>query len=170
MSNFSLHGFLVPALDLALGNLSNILAKGEAFANQGNIDPSGLVQARLAPDMMPLAAQVQRASDTAKGAAARLAGVEAPSFADDEQDFAQLQSRIGRTREFITSVDVAGFAGCESRTISFKAGPYPLTFTGASYARDFVLPNLHFHVTTAYAILRHNGVPLGKLDYLGPIN
>lgn len=170
LSNLSLHALLVPALDLALGNLSNVLAKGEVYAKGTNLDPASLVQARLAPDMFPLSAQVQRASDTAKFAAARLTGVEAPSFPDDEQDFAQLQSRIARTREFIASVDAAGFEGCESRTISFKAGPYPLTFTGTSYVMSFVLPNLHFHVSTAYAILRHNGVPLGKLDYLGPIN
>lgn len=170
LSPLSLPSFLIPAIDRVLANLSQVLAKGEAFAKETGIDPAQLVQARLAPDMFTLAGQVQRASDTAKAAAARLAGSEAPSFTDDEQDFAQLQDRIRRTRDYIASVDLAQMEGCETRIISFKAGPYPLTFTGTSYAQDFVLPNLHFHATTAYGILRHNGVPVGKLDYLGPIN
>lgn len=169
-SSLMLSAFLIPAIDRVLANLSQVLAKGEAFAKETGIDPAQLVQARLAPDMFTLAGQVQRASDTAKAAAARLAGIEVPSYPDDEQDFSRLQDRIRRTREFIASVDLAKMEGCEGRTISFKAGPYPLTFTGTSYAQDFVLPNLHFHATTAYGILRHNGVPVGKLDYLGPIN
>jgi hypothetical protein len=169
-SPLTLSAFLIPAIDRVLANLSHVLAKGETFARGTGLDPAQLVQARLAPDMFTLAGQVQRASDTAKAAAARLADVEVPSYPDDEQDFAQLQDRIRRTRDFIASVDVAKMDGCEGRTISFKAGPYPLTFTGTSYARDFVLPNLHFHASTAYGILRHNGVPVGKLDYLGPIN
>ena len=138
---------------------------------KGAAHPDGdtLVEARLAPDMFTLAGQVQRASDTAKGCAARLAGIDNPGFPDTETTFAQLQERIARTIAFLQGVKPAQIDGSEDKPIAFKAGPYMLNFTGASYLLTFVLPNFYFHVTTAYDILRHKGVPVGKMDYLGPM-
>ncbi len=164
--NFST--FVIAPIERALVNLSAVLAKAEAHISTlgGNVE--ALVSARLAPDMLPLSGQVQRASDTAKAVVARLAGVDIPAFADDETTFAQLQDRIACTLAFVRSVDAAAIDGAEGKAISFQAGRYPLNFTGVSYLTDFALPNLYFHVTTAYAILRHNGAPLGKLDYIGP--
>ncbi len=152
----------VPPLLRGLSILSTILRKVETHS-----DPQSLVHARLAPDMMTLAGQVQRASDTSKGCAARLAGIEPPSFADTEKTLADLQARIVKTVDFLNSVKREQFDGSETRTITFKGGTRTFNFNGESYLFDFVLPNFYFHVTTAYAILRHNGLPLGKLDYLG---
>jgi uncharacterized protein len=158
----SMYQASVPLLVRGLNNLSAVLKKGEAHPAA-----AALVEARLAPDMFTLAGQVQRASDTAKGCAARLAGIDNPSFADSETTFAQLQERIARTVDFLQAVKPAQIDGSEDKPISFKAGPAVLNFTGASYLAMFVLPNFYFHVTTAYDILRHKGVEVGKLDYLG---
>jgi uncharacterized protein len=152
----------VPPLLRGLNILSTILRKVEMHP-----DPQSLVDARLAPDMMTLAGQVQRASDTAKGCAARLAGIEPPSFSDSEKTLADLQVRLAKTIDFLNSVKPEQFDGSEARTISFTGGPHTFNFNGESYLFEFVLPNFYFHLTTAYAILRHNGLPLGKLDYLG---
>ena len=158
----SMYQASIPVLVRGLKNLSAVLRKGEAHAGG-----AALVEARLAPDMFTLAGQIQRASDTAKGCAARLAGIDNPSFPDAETTFAQLQERIARTVGFLQGVKREQIDGTEDKAISFKAGPNVLNFTGASYLLTFVVPNFFFHVTTAYDILRHKGVAIGKMDYLG---
>jgi hypothetical protein len=160
--SLSMYQASVPLLVRGLDNLSAVLKKGEAHSGS-----AGFIAARLAPDMFTLAGQVQRASDTAKGCAARLAGIDNPGFPDTETTFAQLQERIAKTIAFLKGVTPAQIDGSEHKPISFKAGPYTLNFTGASYLTTFVLPNFYFHVTTAYDILRNNGVAVGKMDYLG---
>ena len=160
----SMYQASIPLLVRGLDNLSAVLKKGGAHP-----EAATLVEARLAPDMFTLAGQVQRASDTAKGCAARLAGIDNPSFADTETTFAQLQERIAKTVDFLQGVKPEQIDGTEDKPIAFKAGPYMLNFTGASYLLTFVLPNFYFHVTTAYDILRHKGVDVGKMDYLGPM-
>jgi hypothetical protein len=157
----SMHQMSVPLLVRGLRNLSSILKKGAAHA-----DGEALVEARLAPDMLTLAGQIQRASDTAKGAAARLAGIDNPGMADEEKTFADLEGRIAKTIAFLESVKPAQIDGSERREIVLKAGKQEFKFTGVDYLTTFVLPNFYFHVTTAYDILRHKGVPLGKTDYL----
>jgi len=164
----SVYEISIPVLVRGLGILSALLRKGEKHAAAGGIDPKSLVTARLAPDMLSLAGQVQRASDTAKLSAGRLAGTQAPAFADDETTFEDLYSRIDRTVAFLASFDEASFADAESREITLGSGDTARHFTGSSYVLTFVLPNFFFHVTTAYDILRHNGVPIGKRDYLWP--
>jgi hypothetical protein len=158
----SMYQASIPLLMRGLDTLSAVLKKGEAHP-----DAAALVEARLAPDMFTLAGQVQRASDTAKGCAARLAGIDNPSFADTETTFAQLQARIAKTTAFLQGVKPAQIDGSEDKPIAFKAGPTMLNFTGASYLATFVIPNFYFHATTAYDILRHKGVAVGKMDYLG---
>jgi hypothetical protein len=165
----SMSALAQPAVERALTNLTAILDKGLAHATDRNFNPDNLAQARLAPDMLTLTGQIQRASDTAKGLVARLAGVDNPAFADEEASYAQLQDRVARTLAFVRSVDGTRIDGSEARTIQLPVPGRTLEFSGLSYLMGFALPNLHFHVTTAYAILRHNGVPLGKLDYLGPL-
>jgi hypothetical protein len=165
----SMYQALVPGLQRALGALDAILDKAAASAEERKIDPAVLVSARLAPDMHPLSRQVQLLTDTAKGAVARLAGLPVPSFADTETTFPELKGRIAKTLDFIASVRPDAIDGSEARAITLKAGPRELHFTGQDYLVLFVLPNFYFHVTTAYAILRHNGVPLGKTDYLAGI-
>jgi hypothetical protein len=164
--SLSMYRASIPVLTRALNNLSAILEKASAHAAAGNIDPAELVGARLAPDMYTLAGQIQRASDSAKGAAARLAGIENPSFADDETTFADLQERIVKTRRFLESVSAEQIDGSATRTIELNLGT-KVTFRGDDYLLNFALPNFYFHVTTAYDILRHSGVPVGKMDYLG---
>ena len=149
-----------------LKTLSALLAKGEAWAIETSADPTALVQARLAPDMMTLAGQVQRASDTAKLAIQRLSGVDAPPMADDETTFAQLQSRVDRTIAYLRGVTPTQMEGGEAKTIALKFGPLEASFAGEDYVFEFALPNFYFHLATAYAILRNQGVPLGKRDYL----
>jgi hypothetical protein len=145
--------------------LSRILDKAAAHAEAKKIDPAAFVQARLFPDMLPLVRQVQIASDTAKGAGARLAQVDVPSYPDTEATFAELQARIAKTVAFLRGLDATRFAGSEDRTITLKLDR-ERTFSGRDYLLNFALPNFFFHVTTAYAILRHNGVEIGKPDYL----
>jgi hypothetical protein len=158
----SMYQASIPLLVRGLEILSVVLKKGEAHP-----DAAALIEARLVPDMFTLAGQVQRASDTAKGCAARLAGIDNPSFPDTETTFAQLQDRIAKTIAFLQGVKPAQIDGTEDKVISFKAGSNIMTFTGASYLTTFVLPNFYFHATTAYDILRHKGVAVGKMDYLG---
>jgi hypothetical protein len=157
----------VPVLSHVLKNLSSILEKAEAHAEAKKIDQAVFISARLAPDMLALARQVQIATDTAKGCAARLAGSDIPSYEDNETTFAALRERIGKTVAFLESVPAARIDGSEDRSITLKLGGNETHFSGQSYLLNFVLPNLYFHVTTAYAILRHNGVDIGKRDYLG---
>jgi uncharacterized protein len=157
----------VPAFERGLGVFSVILDKAENHAAAKKIDEAIFIQARLYPDMRPLAAQVQMASDTAKGAVARLAGLDVPSFADTETTFAALKERVARTLEFIRSVPSEAIDGSETRSVVLKSRSGSQTFEGQTYLLGFALPNFYFHLTTAYAILRHNGVEVGKLDYLG---
>lgn len=152
----------VPLFVRALRNLSEILKKGEAHP-----DAASFIEARLYPDMMTLAGQIQRASDAAKFCVARLSGTEAPSFPDSEKTFAELHARIQKTLDFINGVPAAKIDGSEEREIRFKAGPTEYKFTGVQYLQGFAVPNFFFHVAVAYAILRHKGVPVGKMDYLG---
>jgi len=157
----------IPVFVRMLDNLSGILDKAAAHAEAKKIDPAIFVNARLAPDMFPLSRQVQIATDMVKGCAARLAGIEVPSYEDNESTFPELQARIAKTKAFIESVSASQVDGSEERKITLKFGSKELSFLGQAYLLDFVLPNFHFHLTTTYAILRHNGVEIGKKDYTG---
>jgi len=159
----------VPFLVRALRNLSGILGKGADFAKEQGIEEQALTGYRLYPNMIALARQVQIVSDTAKGAGARLAGMEPPSFEDTEITFDQLQERIIKTIEFLDNLTAEQINGSEDKEIILKAGDKEFRFTGINYLNSFVLPNLYFHCTTAYNILRHVGVKLGKMDYLSGI-
>ena len=165
--SLSMYQASIPPLVRMLGNLSAILTKAATYAETKKIDPSVLINARLAPDMRPLSFQIQTASDVAKGCAARLAGTEAPSFPDTETTFPELQTRIAKTIEFLNSVSAAQIDGSEERSITLKMRTQEVQFQGQAYLLSFVLPNFYFHITTAYAILRHNGVDIGKADFLG---
>ncbi|MCS3806935.1 hypothetical protein HNO92_004666 [Chromobacterium alkanivorans] len=165
----SMYQASVPALIRGLNNLSAILDKAAADAAARNIAPDVLLNARLAPDMFALTRQVQIASDSAKGCVARLAGVEVPSYADDEASFADLQQRIAKTVAFLQGFNAAQIDGSEAREVVLKVRGDEIRFSGQSYLLGFVLPNFYFHLTAAYAILRHNGVALGKMDYLGGV-
>ena len=157
----------IPVLVRALTNLKGILGKAEAWAKEKNVKDETVLNARLALDMLPFVKQIQIATDNAKGAAARLGGVDVPSYADTETTFAELHERIQKTIDFMQAVPHDGFDGSESRHIVLKFPSSTFEFDGLSYLTGFVLPNFFFHVTTAYAILRHCGVPLGKADFLG---
>jgi len=165
----SMYQASVPAFVRMLGNLSAILDKAAAFAEAKKIEPSVLLNARLAPDMFPLSRQVQIATDLVKGCAARLAGAEVPNYADTEKAFPELEERIAKTVALLQSFKPAQIDGSEERKIAFKIGGHDMAFLGQAYLLDFVIPNFYFHVTTAYDILRHNGVELGKADYIGSI-
>jgi hypothetical protein len=163
----SMYEILVPVATRMLGNLSAILDKGAAFAEAKQIEQNVLTNARLAPDMFTLARQVQIACDIVKGGAARLGGVEVPKHEDNETTFAELKARIAKVQAFINSVPAANFAGSEDRAITLNMRTGDMHFTGLDYLRHFVFPNFYFHITMTYAILRHNGVELGKMDFLG---
>ena len=165
--SLSMHSASIPYFVRALNNLFVILKKGAAHAEEHEIDPSIFVAGRLFPDMLPLSRQVQIACDVSKLAAARISGIEAPSFEDNESSFDELLSRINKTIEFLNSLPAEKINGTEEKEIKFQAGPHELDFTGATYLSIWALPNIYFHVTTTYNILRHNGVVLGKLDYVG---
>lgn len=165
--SLSMYQASVPVFIRALTNLSAILKKGEAYAQAKKIEPAVLVNARLFPDMFSLVRQVQIASDTVKGCAARLAGQEPPSFADTEQTFAELHARLDKTIAFLKTLKPAQIDGSEERAIELKMRDRTLHTKGREYLLERALPNLFFHVTTAYDILRHNGVEIGKRDYLG---
>ena len=158
---YDIYDASIPSLIHMLGSLSNILAKGEAH---GGIDPS---EARLAPDMLPLKAQVYIATDGAKGCGARLAGVEIPKYEYTETTFPELKARVAKTIAFLKGLDRKAIAGAENKQIVLKFPNNTFEFTGADYVGKFVLPNVYFHITTAYGILRNRGVALGKPDYLG---
>ena len=159
----------IAPLKRALNNLSHILKKAEEHADAKKIEHSVLLSARLFPDMYPLIRQVQIATDMSKGAGARLAGLEVPKYEDNEASFAELQARITKTLAFIDSVTPEQLEGAENRDITITVRKLDLHFTGQAYLFDWVLPNVYFHVTTAYNILRHNGVELGKPDFLGSL-
>jgi len=157
----------IPVFLRGFDNLSSLLDKAAAHVALSGTDEATLVEARLAPDMYPLARQIQIATDAAKGCAARLAGIDIPSFADDETTIEQLKARIDKTVDFLKSVDSALINAGADRVIEIKLGGVPTPFTAQAYLLTFALPNFYFHLTTAYAILRANGVPLGKMDFLG---
>jgi hypothetical protein len=156
-----------PVFIRMFNNLSAILEKAVADAEARKIDPAVFLAGRLAPDMHPLTRQVQIASDSAKLGIARLAGIDAPSFPDVETSFPELQARIAKTIGFIRSVSPEQIDGSEEKSITLKFPGGEISFSGQAFLLNFTLPNLFFHITTAYDILRHNGVVLGKRDYLG---
>ena len=157
----------IPVMKRFLTNLDNVLRKGSAHADEKKIDHSVFLTARLYPNMFPLTRQVQIASDAAKGCGARLAGLEIPKFEDTETTFDDLHTRIAKTIAFLDSIKPEQLSDSESKPVHITAGKHELDFTGQTYLSNFALPNLFFHITTAYDILRHNGVEVGKMDYLG---
>ena len=163
----SMYQASVPVFSNMLGALSKVLAKGEANILERKIDPAVILSARLAPDMLPLTKQIQIASDHAKFAPSRLAGRDAPRFEDNEETFAELQARIAKTTDYLGTFAAADLDGSEDKAIQLKSPRRELNFIGLDYLQRFALPNFFFHVTTAYDILRHNGVPLSKTDFLG---
>lgn len=164
----SIHATSVPVFSQMLRGLSEVLRKAEAHASTKKLEAEVLLQARLFPDMFPLLRQVQVATDFAKSVTARLAGVEVPKFDDSEKTFAELQARIEKVLAFIGGLEQSRFAEAASREIVTQAGtPKEKKFTGEAYLLTYGLPHFFFHTTTAYAILRHNGVEVGKKDYVG---
>jgi uncharacterized protein len=163
----SVYALSIDIFTHALGNLSAILEKGAVYAAAKKFDSSVLVSSRLAPDMLPLSRQVQIACDISKNSAARLAGTEPPRFEDNEKTIEELRARIARTIDYLKSIPVSAFEGSEERDIKVPARERPLEFKGLAFLQRWALPNVFFHVTTAYNILRHNGVDIGKQDYLG---
>ena len=160
----------IPVFEIGINALSGLLDKAAAFAAAKKVEPSVLLQTRLAPDMFPLVRQVQIVSDQAKNGSARLAGVEAPRFEDNETTIDQLKDRIARTLAYVKTLDVKQIDGAGDREITFPLGPTNKGhMKGTDYLNHFVLPNFYFHMTAAYAILRHCGVDIGKLDFLGGI-
>jgi len=157
----------VPSFTHSLTALSKILAKAETYAEVRKIKPDVIPQLRLFPDMLPFWRQVTIACDHAKGASARLAGVEVPSFPDTETTLAELQERIAKTIAFIQTLPDSAFDGAEARVITVKAGPRELTFPAVQYLNSYAVPNFYFHMSTAYNILRAGGVEIGKVDFLG---
>jgi hypothetical protein len=158
--------FSIVPLKRALNNLAHILKKGEEYADASKIEHAVLLNARLFPDMFPLIRQVQIATDMSKGAAARLAGLEVPSYDDNETSFADLQTRIAKTLAFIESIKPEQVENSATRDITINVRKVDLHFTGQDYLLNWVMPNVYFHVTTTYNILRHNGCELGKSDFL----
>ena len=163
----SMYEASIPVLKRFLSNLSAILTKASDYADGRKIAHSVLLNARLFPDMYPLVKQVQIAADHAKGAAARLAGVEIPKFEDNESNFAELHERIAKTIAFLDTIKPEQLEGSETRDIVLTLHDKKLEFKGLQYLLTWVQPNFYFHVTTAYDILRHNGVEIGKRDFMG---
>jgi len=164
--SLSMYAATVPPLRLMLKNLSALLSKAEAHVEAKKIDPTALLGARLFPDMLNFTRQIQIASDNAKGAAARLAAVDIPKFEDNETSFTELQARIDKTIAFLDTLTEAQFEGAAERKVTLVLRERTLEFTGAEYLTTWAQPNFYFHVTTAYALLRHNGIEIGKSDFL----
>jgi len=165
----SMYRASVPVFTRTLSNLRNILEKAAAHAREHKIDESAFLGARLYPDMLPFTRQVQIATDFARGTSARLAGAEPPAAEDKEASFAELIARVDRTVEYLRTLSAAGIDGSETREIVRPIRGEPKKFNGLDYLLAFALPNFYFHTTTAYAILRHNGVALGKGDFIGSV-
>ena len=163
----SMYEACVPTISRALENLAAVLEKAAAQVDTKKIDPSVFVSARLFPDMFPLAKQVQIASDISKGGSARLARVDPPAYEDNEATFAELAQRCRKTVEFLKTLKPEQFEGAEDRTVTWKTRTAERSMQGTPYLFTHVLPNVFFHTTTAYDILRHNGIELGKQDFLG---
>jgi hypothetical protein len=167
--SLSFYDASVPALRRGLVVLDNLLAKAEAHVAETGIDPATLLNARIAPDMHPFTRQVQMVSDNAKGAVARLAGIDAPAMADEEQSLGELRQRIARTIAFVDTVKPADISDDAGRTIVLKLARGEITFTAQSYLLGFALPNFYFHLTTAYDLLRQQGLAIGKRDFIGQL-
>ena len=165
--SISMYSALVPPAMHGLKALSAILNKAAAHCEAHKIDPAALLNSRLFPDMLPLTKQVQIACDTAKGAVSRLAGTDTPSHPDTETTFEELQARINKTLDYLAGFKPEQIDGSEDRIVTMKVRDNTLEFKGQQYLSGFVLPNFYFHVATAYGLLRHGGVELGKRDYLG---
>lgn len=163
----SMYQSSIPVFIHQLNNLAGILNKAAAHAEVKKIDPNVFVNFRLAPDMFPLVRQVQIVSDTVKSGAARLAGIEVPSFEDNETNFVQLQERLSKTIKFLQTISAKQIDGSEELKISYTQRNKEYNYIGQPYLLNYILPNLYFHITITYAILRHNGVEIGKKDYLG---
>lgn len=167
--SITMHSASVPIFSRMLGNLTAWLDKAEAHAQARKFEPGVYLSARLAPDMLPFTKQIQIACDAVKFGVARLAGIEAPKFADDEASFADLRVRIRKTVDFIESVPASQIDGTESKDVVVPRRDGSMTMKGEAYLQQFVLPNFFFHATITYALLRHNGVELGKADFLGAL-
>jgi hypothetical protein len=165
----SMHALSIDIFTHTLGSLAAILEKGITHATAKKFDANVLVTSRLAPDMLPLSKQVQIACDVAKNSAARLAGTEPPRFEDNEKTVEELRARIAKTIDYLKTVPASALEGSEDRDIKVPAGERTLEFKGLAFLQRWALPNVFFHVTTAYNILRHNGVEIGKRDYLGSL-
>ncbi len=163
----SMYQTSLPMFIHMLGSISKILHKAESWGAEKNIAPEVLLNARLAPDMYPLTKQIQIATDVVKGCAARLAGVEPPSYADNEASFAELQARLEKTIAFLKAFTPEQIDGSESRSIELNFPNLQLKLSGQEYLVGFVMPNFYFHLSTAYGILRHQGLAVGKMDFLG---
>jgi len=168
--SLSMHQLSVTVFTKTLSNLAQVLRKAKAHALEHKVEEAVYTSARLYPDMLPLSRQVQIATDIARGAAARLAGVEPPSYEDKEQSFDDLIARVQRTIDYMASLNQKDFEAAETREITRPVRGEPHKFTGANYLLQFATPNVYFHGATAYAILRHNGVALGKADFLGNLD
>lgn len=165
----NLYDQTVPAFTRMLNNLSSLLDKAQAHADAAKYDMSALLNARLFPDMFTLTRQVQLATDFAKGCCARLAGQDVPRWEDTEKTLPELQARLRKALDYLAGFTPAQFDGAGTRAIELKTPAGVFNFTGDSFVLTWALPNFYFHVTTAYNLLRHNGVPVGKLDFIGPI-
>lgn len=167
--SISIYDQSIARMSHMLGNLDNIVSKAEAYAEDNGIEPSALLRARLFPNMRDFIFQVQVVTDMAKSCAARLAGAEVPKWSDDEETFADVHARIKKAQDFIAQFEPEQFEGSEDLEFELKLGSHTVPFTGKSYLLAFVLPNLYFHMATAYNLMRHNGLDLGKRDFLGEI-
>ncbi len=165
----SMHQASVPVFMRTLNNLTVVLDKGAVYATAKKIDPVVLLNSRLFPDMFAFARQVQIVTDNAKGCVSRLAGLEPPKYEDNEASFPELKARIEKTLAYLKTFTPAQIDGTEEKTITLKLGKETMTFQGLPYLLNLVLPNIYFHATTAYNILRHNGVDVGKNDFLGKL-
>ncbi len=165
----NMHQASIPLMLQMFGSISAVLDKAAAHCEERKIDPAVLIGYRLAPDMIPLSGQIQIMTDQAKGCAARLAGIDIPSYADTEKTFDELKARIAKTVDFVKSVTPDQINGSEDREVVLKIGGNELKLKGSQYFFHFFLPNFYFHATTAYDILRHAGVQIGKRDFMGSI-
>jgi hypothetical protein len=164
---FTIYDVSVPPLVFMLENLAHVLKVAETHGTQNNIPAKDYLEAKLAPVMYPLTKQVQVATDMSKGCGGRLAGAEIPKYEDTETSFPQLQARIAKTVTYLKGLDAAAFAGAEDKHVTLKFPNAEFNFNGKDYVNHFAMPNVYFHITTAYAILRYKGVPLGKPDFMG---
>ena len=167
--SLSLYQLTIPPILRGFDVLASYVERAADFARTQGIDPQSIIQARLAPDMLTFAGQIQRASDKAKNGVCRITGLEPPRFEDNEVTFGDLQARIAKTAQFLTSVREANFDGAYKRQIEIKFRSVNGTFDGESYLQAMLLPDFYFHIATAHGILRHQGVPIGKADYLGKV-